>query len=201
MGAGRAAGASWNQLAMYSSVTRRRRMIVSRLAHTRRQLFTMAGKAFREEVSRVKQQAMTTASRTVIQNQCRLYAKTTYPPPRPRLHTPPRPRCRRSAAGSPACLGARAAVRRSQGRGSALRVKCTVGAARTQLTDDVHGSGGARDDEQEDGHDENAHDAVTDRYPKQFKRVRARHARDGQARREGARSSGSCLVELSLRSF
>jgi hypothetical protein len=69
-----------------------------------------------------------------------------------------------------------------------------------QLTDDMDGFGDARDDEQEEDHDENGHHAGTDRYPKQLHRlrVRSRHAREGQARREGARRSGGYLVERSL---
>ena len=78
---------------------------------------------------------------------------------------------------------------------AAARFTCTVGAA-PQLTDDVDGFGDARDDEQEEDHDENCHHAVTDRYPKYLNlRVRSRHAREGQARREAR----GCLVERSLR--
>jgi len=90
--------------------------------------------------------------------------------------------------------GARGAVR-CKPRQRASRARW---AQRKQLTDDVDGFGDARDDEQEDDHDENGHHAGTDRYPKNHLRVRARHAREGQARRDGGRSGG-CLVERSLR--
>ena len=71
-GAGLLTGSKANQLAMYSSLTRRRLMMSRRFSITLRQLLKRKGNARSEVCSQMRQQPMTTMSRAVIEKKLRL---------------------------------------------------------------------------------------------------------------------------------
>src|SRR5271157_2024772 len=71
LGAFLVTGAYWNQLAMYSSSTRRRTWICLRLASTRFRFFPRYQKAFNEVCSHNMQHMTTITSRAVMENQLR----------------------------------------------------------------------------------------------------------------------------------